>query len=89
MGMILPTTAVNADGVEYTKAWVLNFDKVREAFYMVDKSRSRNAGSAGLGLAITDQIIQIHHATMTIDSVLHQGTSITIHLKKGENNENI
>ena len=31
MGMILPTTAVNADGVEYTKAWVLNFDKVREA----------------------------------------------------------
>lgn len=56
---------------------------------MVDKSRSRNAGSAGLGLAITDQIIQIHHATMTIDSVLHQGTIITIHLKKGENNENI
>ena len=31
MGMVLPTTAVNADGVEYTKAWVLNFDKVREA----------------------------------------------------------
>lgn len=31
MGMILPTTGVTADGVEYTKAWVLNFDKVREA----------------------------------------------------------
>ena len=31
MGMVLPTTAVNADGVEYTKAWVLNFDKVRDA----------------------------------------------------------
>ena len=28
MGMVLPTTAINADGVEYTKAWVLNFDKV-------------------------------------------------------------
>ena len=23
MGVVLPTTAVNADGVEYTKAWVL------------------------------------------------------------------
>lgn len=31
MGMILPTTAVNAEGVEYTKAWVLNWDKVAEA----------------------------------------------------------
>ena len=31
MGLILPTTGVTADGVEYTKAWVLNFDKVREA----------------------------------------------------------
>ena len=27
----LPRTGITADGVEYTKAWVLNFDKVREA----------------------------------------------------------
>ena len=31
MGVVLPTTAVNADGVEYTKAWVLNWDKVAQA----------------------------------------------------------
>ena len=31
MGLVLPTTAVNADGVEYTKAWVLNWDKVADA----------------------------------------------------------
>ena len=31
MGLVLPTTAVNADGVEYTKAWVLNWDKVANA----------------------------------------------------------
>lgn len=31
LGLILPTTAVNADGVEYTKAWVLNWDKVAQA----------------------------------------------------------
>ena len=36
MGLVLPTTAVNADGVEYTKAWVLNWDKVANAawFYV-------------------------------------------------------
>ena len=28
MGLVLPTTGVTADGVEYTKAWVLNWDKV-------------------------------------------------------------
>ena len=31
MGLVLPTTAVTADGVEYTKAWVLNWDKVANA----------------------------------------------------------
>lgn len=31
MGLVLPTTAVNAEGVEYTKAWVLNFDKVAQS----------------------------------------------------------
>lgn len=31
MGFVLPTTAVDANGVEYTKAWVLNWNKVAEA----------------------------------------------------------
>ena len=31
MGLVLPTTGVTADGVEFTKSWVLNWDKVAEA----------------------------------------------------------
>lgn len=31
MGFFLPTTGVTAEGVEYTKAWVLNWDKVASA----------------------------------------------------------
>ena len=31
MGLVLPTTAVDADGIEFTKAWVLNWDKVAQA----------------------------------------------------------
>ena len=31
MGLVLPTTGVTADGVEYTKAWVLNWSKVANA----------------------------------------------------------
>ena len=31
MGLVLPTTGVTADGVEFTKAWVLNWNKVANA----------------------------------------------------------
>ncbi|MDE6517785.1 MAG: purine permease [Acetatifactor sp.] len=31
MGLVLPTTGVTADGAEYTKAWVLNWQKVADA----------------------------------------------------------
>ena len=31
MGLVLPTTGVTAEGVEYTKAWALNWSKVVEA----------------------------------------------------------
>lgn len=31
MALILPTTGVTADGVEYTKSWVLNWQEVRDA----------------------------------------------------------
>ena len=31
MGFVLPTTGITPEGVEYTKAWVLNWDKVANA----------------------------------------------------------
>lgn len=31
MALVLPTTGVTADGVEFTKSWVLNWDKVAQA----------------------------------------------------------
>lgn len=51
-------------------------DKVRKAFYRVDKSRSRKSGNMGLGLALCDQIAKVHHGTMKIESELGKGTRI-------------
>ena len=34
MGMVLDTTAVTAEGVEFTKAWVLNWSKVADASFI-------------------------------------------------------
>ena len=51
---------------------------IKEAFYRVDKARSRAAGGAGLGLAICERIIQIHHAEMSFISEPEAGTIVKL-----------
>lgn len=51
---------------------------IKEAFYRVDKARSRAAGGAGLGLAICERIIQIHHAEMSFISEPGAGTIVKL-----------
>ena len=55
--------------------------KIMEPFYMVDKSRSRAEGGAGLGLALCRQIAVLHRGTMTFDSCLGGGTTVTVDLE--------
>lgn len=52
-------------------------DKVRKAFYRVDKSRSRKSGNMGLGLALCEQIAAVHHGIMVIESEVGTGTKIS------------
>lgn len=42
--------------------------KITEAFYMVDKSRSRAHNGAGLGLALCTAILELHHSSLKIES---------------------
>lgn len=65
----------------------VEIDKIKEAFYMADKSRSRSAGGAGLGLAICEQIIKMHQGEMMIESVKGKGTKVSVLLKGGDINE--
>lgn len=51
---------------------------IKEAFYRVDKARSRAAGGAGLGLAICERIVQIHHADMSFISEPGAGTIVKL-----------
>lgn len=52
--------------------------RITEAFYMVDKSRSRKEGGAGIGMALCQKIIQLHNGTMNVDSRLGEGTVIKV-----------
>ncbi len=51
--------------------------KITEAFYMVDKSRSRSCNGAGLGLALCTEILKLHDSGLQIESTLGKGTSIS------------
>lgn len=49
-------------------------NKILEPFYMVDKSRSRKNGGAGLGLALVSLILEKHNIKMSIVSELGEGS---------------
>lgn len=52
--------------------------RITEAFYMVDKSRSRKQHGAGLGMALAVKIAEKHGARMEIDSDGKTGTVICL-----------
>ena len=53
-------------------------EHVFERFYRVDKSRSRETGGTGLGLAIVKHIVEIHGASIKLDSAPGRGTRISV-----------
>lgn len=53
-------------------------DKILEPFYMIDKSRSRKSGGAGLGLALAALIIKRHPITLQVESEVGKGTRMIL-----------
>lgn len=45
---------------------------------MVDKSRSRREGGAGIGMALCHKIIKLHDGVLQIDSKLGEGTVMKV-----------
>lgn len=54
--------------------------RITEAFYRVDKSRSRKQGGAGLGLALCKQIVELHNGRIHFDSAPGKGTRVTVEI---------
>ena len=73
----LPYTASFIDDVKsgFIKEYL---PRTTEPFYMVDKSRSKKQGGAGLGLAIVQRIASAHGAALTAESVPGEFTAIKI-----------
>jgi two-component system phosphate regulon sensor histidine kinase PhoR len=54
--------------------------RIFERFYQVDKAKSRSLGGTGLGLAIAKHIAIAHKGKISVDSILGEGSTFTIHL---------
>jgi len=54
-----------------------------DRFYVVDKSRSRETGGAGLGLAIAKQVADFHQARIDVESTPGQGSTFTVRFPAG------
>ena len=67
--------ADNGRGMEETE-----LGRITEAFYRVDKARSRSQGGAGLGLALCQQIVTLHNGTIHFASEPGKGTRVTVNL---------
>ncbi len=70
-----PFISVRDNGVGMTAEQV---SRITEPFYRTDKSRTRNEGGTGLGLALCERIVKAHGASLGFESVLGEGTVATV-----------
>ena len=62
-------------------------ERITEAFYRIDKSRSRAQGGAGLGLALCREIVRLHKGEMQFYSQPGKGTQVVVTLKGGRGDD--
>jgi len=91
-GSIFITTGLTADGlrcfvrVEDTGIGIPQnkISEIFERFFQGENSKNSNYPGTGIGLALSKEIINLHHGTITAESKPEQGTVFTIELNLGK-----
>ncbi len=60
-------------------------EKIFEKFYRTDKSRNKESGGTGLGMAIVEKIIKLHKGKIELESQENLGTKVYFIFKKEDN----
>ncbi|MNO14725.1 Heme sensor protein HssS [compost metagenome] len=69
------TVTDNGEGIPAEQLPMI-FDR----FYKVDRARTRDSNSSGLGLSIARKIIEVHGGTIEVQSIVGEGTTFTVTL---------
>ena len=59
-------------------------DKIFDRFYQVDGSHTRENEGAGIGLALTKELVEIHKGEISVESKEGEGSTFTIRLPLGK-----
>lgn len=60
-----------------------DMQRLTEAFYRVDKARSRKLGGAGLGLTLCERIAELHHGDLEFQNREPHGFRVIVRLRGG------
>ncbi len=78
-----PDTQVQVDVIDTGEGIAENdVPRIFEQFYRGEKSRSRETGGAGLGLAIAQRIVQAHHGSIWVESKRGSGSKFSFTLPR-------
>ncbi len=69
------TVAVGDTGIGIPSA---DQDRIFNRFYRVDTARARSTGGTGLGLAIVRHVVDRHGGSVSVSSVVGQGSTFTL-----------
>ena len=74
---VMVSVADNGMGIEEK-----HLPRLFERFYRVEKSRDRNQGGSGIGLAIVKHIMEAHKQKISVESTVGKGTTFSFTLDK-------
>ena len=64
-------------------------EQIFEPFFRVDKSRSRELGGVGLGLAMVREVVRVHDGTIEVYTNKHRGMTFEVKMRIGQKNDGI
>ncbi|MCI0693346.1 ATP-binding protein [candidate division KSB1 bacterium] len=59
-------------------------DKIFDRFYQVDASHTREHEGTGIGLALTKELVELHHGEILVQSEVGRGTTFNVRLPLGK-----
>lgn len=61
---------------------------VFDRFYRVENTGGRSQEGTGIGLSMVKELVKLHHGTITVNSILHKGSTFTVSIPVGKDHLN-